>query len=255
MNIKKAMLIFPSNVLICYDIYIVDWLNRYKNQLRKPVYEHAVELLMSCYNGTIVDTPLHKLENKYGRLKIVDILTGLESGYTSLNKLIYGKSRFITINVYDYLIREGYRDLLGIGDIKHKNMTCNNLMEQYNNFIVYDNRNWNERDLVRAVYGGTEEQYIDRDKLMEWLDKNINPAEDNGLELTIVSDAFDIDKELAVEAFHKLGMEKSRFIQTELRICCINSENLRRYNETVKGKNFYRSSVGLYKLWDQASLR
>lgn len=251
MKIKKAMLIFPSNVLICYDLYIIDLLNRFKSKIDKNVWEHCVDLLLEIYNSNITNTPLHKLEYKYGRLKLVDLMTGLQSEYTSLNRLIYGKPRFITIEVYEYLIKNGYRDILSLGSVNHRNVNCDKLMEQYNNFIVYDNRNWDERSLIQAIYGGSDENYIDRDKLMEWFDNNISPDEDEGLELTFVSDAFDIDRELAIEAFHTLGMRKSKYIQTEMRMCCMNADNMRRYNESNKReKDYYRSSIGLFKLWD-----
>lgn len=250
MNIKKAMLIFPSNVLICYDLYIIDFLNRFHSKIDEAVWKTCVDKLLSIFNGNIVETPLHKLLFKNNRLILVDLMTEKESNYYSINKFIYGKSRFITIDVYEYLIQNGYKDMLKLGTIDHKNVNCNTLLEQYNNFIVYDNRNWDEKHIIKSVYGGEENQYIDRDKLMEWFDSHINTEENNGLELTLVSDAFDIDRELGAECYHTLGMNKSRFIQVELRMCCLNSENLRRYNETEKTRNFYRSSIGLYKMWD-----
>ena len=39
MNIKKAMLIFPQNVLVCYDLYIIDLLNRFKSKISEEVYK------------------------------------------------------------------------------------------------------------------------------------------------------------------------------------------------------------------------
>lgn len=252
MKIKKAMLIFPQNVLVCYDLFIIDFLNRYKSKIDEQVWNHCADMLLSIFNQDIIDTPLHKLKLKSGRLVVLDLLTGLESNYTSLNKFIYGKRRFITDEVYSYLIKNGYRDMLKLGTILHKNINCDRLLDQYNNFIVYDNRNWDEKTIIKSIYGGTDDQYIDRDKLMEWFDNNIEPENDNGLELTIVSDAFDVDLELGKEAYHTLGMNKCRFIQTELRMCCINAENIRRYNSLKdKEKDFTRSSVGLYKLWDR----
>lgn len=255
MNIKKAMLIFPQNVLVCYDLYIIDLLNRFKSKISEEVYKHCVDMLLEIFNGDIIDTPLHKLKYKYGRLVIVDLMTDKESDYLSLNKLIYGKRRFITIDVYEYLIKNGYRDLISLGDINHRNINCDRLLDQYNNFIVYDNRNWDEKSIVQAIYGGDDSKYIDRDRLMEWFDNNVEVENNNGLQLTFVSDAFDIDLELGAECYHTLGMNKSRFIQTELRMCCVNAENIKRYKELEnKGKDFYRSNVGLYKLWDKTAI-
>lgn len=252
MRIKKAMLIFPQNVLVCYDLFIIDFLNRFKSKIDKNIWDTCVDKLLTIFNGDIIDTPLHKLKLKGGRLVIVDLMTDKESDYTSLNKFIYGKRRFITIGAYEYLIKNGYRDLIKLGHIDHKNVNCDRLMDQYNNFIVYDNRNWDEKAIVQSIYGGDDNQYIDRDKLIEWFDSHIHTENQEGLELTFVSDAFDIDMELAKEAYHELGMAKSRFIRTELRICCVNSENIRRYHECNTGtKNFFRSNIGLMKLWDR----
>lgn len=252
MKIKKGMIIFPQNVLVCYDLFIIDLLNRFKSKIKEEDYNKCVNILMECFNGRVVDTPLHKLTlDNNNRLVIVDIMTNKVSSYQSLNKLIYGKHRFITLPCYEYLIKHGYRDLIGLGNIEHKNINCDRLMDQHNNFIVYDNINWDELSIVRSVYGGDESQYINRDDLMNWFKANIEPSKGHGLELTIVSDAFDVDRELAVEAYHKLGMELSRFLSVELRMCCVTPENVARYNECKdKPKDFYRSSIGLYKLWD-----
>lgn len=250
MKIKKAMLVFPPNVLICYDLFILDVLNQHKGRIKKEHYDTMINMLMNVFNGNVVDTPLHKLMIKDDKLVVCDLMTELPSDYSSLNKFIYGKSRFITIDVYDYLIRHGYKDLLPITRVKHQNISCVNILENYNNFIVCDNRNWDELSIMRAIYGGEYKQYIDRDRLIDWMIENIDEKDNGFLELSFVSDAYDIDKEMAIEVYHKYGL-KAKFIKTELRMCCLNSENMKRYTESDKKRSLTRSSVGLFKLWDR----
>lgn len=250
MKTKKAMLVFPNNVVFCYDLIVLDILNNMKNSMKPEDRKILIDTTLDVFNGNPIDTPLHKLTYKNDKLALVDLMTELPSTYDSINKFIYAKSRFITLPVYDKLVRMGYKDLIPITRISHKNVCCDKLLDQYNNFIVYDNRNWDEFSLVYSMFGGDKSQYIDRDNIIKWFEKNIDPNDNGFLELTIVSDAYDVDRELAVEAFQQIGI-KSRFIKTELRMCNLNQENMRRYQENGKNKMFDRSSVGLYKLWDQ----
>ena len=254
MKTKKAMLIFPNNTVLCYDLIILDILNNLKSSFKPEDRGILIDMTLDAFNSNPVDTPLHKLIYKNDKLILVDLMTNIQSTYSSINKFIYAKSRFITIDVYDKLIRMGYRDVIPLVRVNHKNICCDKLMEQYNNFIVYDNRNWDELSIVYGMLGGDPEQYINRDNIVDWFENNIDPDDNGFLELTIVSDAFDVDRELAVETFQKIGV-KSRFVKTELRICVLNQENMRRYEEIGKRKIFDRSSIGLYKLWDQNNFK
>lgn len=250
MKSKKAMLVFPNNVIFCYDLIMLDIINNLKNKIKPEDRQILIDSTLDAFNAAPAETPLHKLVFKNDKLILVDIMTNIESSYSSKNKFIYAKSRFITLGVYDKLVNMGYRDLVPIARVTHKNICCDRLMDQYNNFIVYDNRNWDEFSMLYGMLGGDKDQYIDRDKIVDWFEQNIDPDDNGFLELTIVSDAFDVDRELAAETFQKIGL-KCRFVKTELRICNMNYENMRRYNESDKSMMFNRSSIGLYKLWDQ----
>lgn len=252
MKRKKAMLIFPSNTLVCYDLHILDIYNRFKNHFPVEFAKGLKSDILSVFNGDPINTPLHCVREIDDKLVLCDLMTNLPSSYPSVNKFIYAKTRFMSITVYDKLIKAGYKNLVSQTPVSHKNINVVKPLDQYNNFIVYDNRNWDELSILKGIYGDST-QYIDRDKLIDWLKDNSSPTESNVLELTLVSDAFDIDRELAVETFHKYGMDVARFIDTELRICCVNPENIKRYNEchsNIRDNN--RSSVGLFKLWDQS---
>lgn len=249
---KKALLIFPPNVLVCYDLHIISIYNKFSHKMSNEDRIHLENMLLDTFNGNPIETPLHKLMKKQGKLVLCDLLTEQPSDYPSINKFIYAKSRFFTIEIYDWLIKHGYKDFIHLTPVEHKNITVQfNMLDQFNNFIVYDNRNWNEYSIMKSIYGGEERQYIDRDKIVDWFKGNIDKENNGFLDLTLVSDAFDIDRELAFEAYYSMGQD-CRFVETELRICCINSENMRRYdeNKSIK-KDFYRSSVTLNKLWDQ----
>lgn len=256
---KKALLMFPRNTLICYDLHIIDIYNKCRDLLPEEPRNTFKDKLFQAINGNPLESPLHELiETDNGELKLVNIKDKSNCSYNDYNNFIYSKGIFTTMEVYKWLIQQGLKDLVHLTKLNHRNITVSHPLDQYNNFIVYDNTYWNELSILKSLYGEST-QYINRDELADWVNKNVDtndPENIGSLELTLVSDAFDIDKELSYEIFEKLR-EKSKYVKLELRICCLNRENLRRYNvEKNDKKNTFGSkrldccSVGLFKLWD-----
>lgn len=256
MERKKALLIFPRNVLICYDLHIIDIYNRHKHRMEKWFADSLKEDIMNMVNGDPANSPLHKLIEIDGNLVLCDIISEEPSDYFSKNKFIYGKSVLLSNEIYARLVKENLSHLVSITPIEHRNINVpQSILDQYNNFIVYDNTYWDELSMLKGLYGEST-QYIDRDKITEWMKDNSSHEEHKVLELTFVSDAFDIDTELSIEVYHKYGMDVARYIDSESRICCMNPDNHRRYTEELpKLKNMRyenRCSVALAKLWDNS---
>lgn len=256
MERKKAMLIFPRNVLICYDLHIIDVYNRHKHRMGDGFTNVLKEDIINMVNGDPANSPLHKIKEIDGNLVLCDIISNEPADYISLNKFIYSKSVLLSNEIYGKLVKNGFGHLISMTPISHKNVNVPySILDQYNNFIVYDNTYWDELSILKGLYGESN-QYINRDDLVTWMKDNSSPSEHKVLELTFVSDAFDIDHELAVETFHTYGMDVARYIDSETRICCMNPDNHRRYlEESVKLKNNRsdtRCSVALTKLWNNS---
>ena len=248
-KVKRALLIFPNDTLLSYDLMAIDLVNQWRTKLGDK-FETATQILLDCFVKEC--SPFHKVYKKEdGSLAIMDLTTRKEPTYDSLCKFISCKPgpnltkdfyTWIVDNGFSYLIRNTTPSLININSKKE-------LLDNFSNFIVAENVD--EQLLMERLFGNPD-QIILRKDLANWLIKHTDIKEDAGIIISTMSRNYDIDEELneLIDPVMQKNIDLADYIQIELRMVLVSVENLPLYKRDKETQGYFdRSSLGLFPLF------